>query len=66
MTKPHKHCPVCGISIPPEERFCSPKCEETYAERARKVAKTRRMFYIILAVIIVIYIAYVFRGQLGF
>ena len=66
MTKPHKHCPVCGISIPPEERFCSPKCEETYSERARKVAKSRRMFYIILAVIILVYIVYVFRGQLGF
>lgn len=60
MTKPHKHCPVCGISIPAEERFCSPKCEQTYTERARKVAKTRRIFYLILAVIIIAYILYIF------
>jgi len=66
MTKPHKHCPVCGISIPTEERFCSPNCEQAYAERARKVAKTRRMFYLILAVVIIVYMLYVFRGQLGF
>ena len=66
MTKPHKHCPVCGISIPAEERFCSPKCENVYLERARKVAKTRRMFYLIFAVIIIVYILFVFRGKLGF
>ncbi|MEL7671636.1 DUF2116 family Zn-ribbon domain-containing protein [Methanobacterium sp.] len=64
MTKPHKHCPVCGISIPPEERFCSPKCENTYAERARKVGKSRRIFYIALAVIIVVYLLYIFRGSI--
>ncbi len=66
MTKPHKHCPACGISIPAEERFCSPKCENKYLERARKIAKTRRIFYLIFAVIIIVYILYVLRGKLGF
>ncbi|MGB9979998.1 DUF2116 family Zn-ribbon domain-containing protein [Methanobacterium sp.] len=60
MTKPHKHCPGCGISIPAEEKFCSPKCENKYLERARKVAKTRRIFYLILAVIVIAYILYIF------
>lgn len=64
MTKPHKHCPMCGTSIPMEERFCSPKCETTYSERAKKVLKTRRMFYIGFAVIIVVYLLYVFRGSI--
>ncbi len=66
MTKPHKHCPVCGISIPAEERFCSPKCENKYLERTKKVAKTRRTFYLIFAVIVIVYILYMFRGNLGF
>jgi len=64
MTKPHKHCPVCGTSIPMDERFCSPKCESTYTERAKKVAKSRKIFFIILAVIVIAYILYVFRGSL--
>ena len=61
MTQPHKHCPVCGTSIPMGERFCSPKCETTYAERARKVLRTRRIFYLIFAVIIIVYILYVLK-----
>ena len=61
MTNPHKHCPVCGTSIPMDERFCSQKCESTYTERTRKVAKTRKMFYIALAVIVLLYILYVFK-----
>lgn len=64
MTKPHKHCPVCGTSIPMEERFCSPKCESTYAERARKVVKTKRIFFAVLAIVIIIYLLYIFRGSL--
>lgn len=64
MTKPHKHCPVCGTSIPMEEKFCSPKCETAYTERARKVLKTRRIFYIGFAVIIIIYLLYVLRGKI--
>lgn len=61
MVDQHKHCPMCGTPIPMDEKFCSPKCENIYAERARKVAKTRRTFYIIIAVIIILYILYLFK-----
>jgi len=61
MTKPHKHCPVCGTSIPMDERFCSPKCEATYSERVRKVLRTRRIVYAVLAIIVIVYLLYVFK-----
>ena len=61
MTDPHKHCPMCGTPMPMDERFCSPKCEATYAERARKVIKTRRIIYIAFAALIIIYLIYMFK-----
>lgn len=60
MTKPHKHCPMCGTSIPMEERFCSPNCEQKFAERRRKVIRTRRIMYAVFAAIIIIYFAYLY------
>ena len=64
MTDPHKHCPVCGTSIPMDERFCSPKCEQILAERQQKVIRTRRIMYIAFAALIIIYLVYVFRGRI--
>ncbi|MEN4007486.1 MAG: DUF2116 family Zn-ribbon domain-containing protein [Methanobacteriaceae archaeon] len=64
MTKPHKHCPVCGTSIPIEENFCSPKCKTAYTERAMKALKTKRIFYIGFVLIIIVYLLYVLRGKI--
>jgi len=64
MTKPHKHCPMCGASIPMEERFCSPKCEQVFAERQRKIARTRKMVYAGFIILIIIYLVYILRGQI--
>lgn len=64
MVDQHKHCPMCGKPIPMDERFCSPKCEQIFAERQRKVMKTRRIMYIILAAILIIYLLYTLKGKL--
>ncbi len=64
MTKPHKHCPMCGTSIPMDERFCSPNCEKIFAERQRKVLRTRRIMYAVFALIIIIYLVYILRGRI--
>ena len=63
-TEPHKHCPTCGTPIPMSERFCSPKCEQVVAERQRKVSKTRTIIYILFAVLIIVYLFFVFRSRI--
>ncbi len=65
MVDQHKHCPMCGTPIPMDERFCSPRCEQIMAEIKRKVAKTRKIFYLAFAALIIIYIIFVvLRGKL--
>lgn len=54
---PHRHCPVCGISIPPDQEFCSKKCEEKW-ERMMRVKKraiyiTRALVAITVVIIII-------------
>ncbi len=36
MVEKHRHCINCGISIPPNEYFCSKKCEIEFNSRRRK------------------------------
>lgn len=64
MTEPHKHCPTCGTPIPMDERFCSPKCEQIIAENQKKVMRTRKILYVAFAVLIIVYLLYVFRGRI--
>lgn len=64
MTKPHKHCPMCGTSIPMEENFCSIKCEQELKARQIKIQKTRRIWYVIMVIILIIAFLLVFRGRI--
>lgn len=32
----HKHCAVCGISIPANREFCSEKCSNEYERTLKK------------------------------
>jgi predicted nucleic acid-binding Zn ribbon protein len=64
MVDQHKHCPMCGTPIPMNERFCSPKCEQIFAERQRKLARTRKIMFAGLAIVIIIYLLYILRGQI--
>ncbi|MBZ2165348.1 MULTISPECIES: DUF2116 family Zn-ribbon domain-containing protein [Methanobacterium] len=65
MTDQHKHCPMCQKPIPLSEKFCSPKCEQIYNENQRKVAKSRRVLYIIFAVFIIIWLFFTLKGRIG-
>ncbi|MBW9220526.1 DUF2116 family Zn-ribbon domain-containing protein [Methanothermococcus sp. SCGC AD-155-N22] len=47
----HRHCLNCGISIPPDETFCSERCREEYIRKKKKVM---RMQLIVLFVIFVV------------
>ncbi len=54
---PHKHCPVCGMSMPPDQDFCSKKCEEKWEQMLRQRKKimyvTRAMVAVTVAIIII-------------
>ena len=50
----HKHCPVCGISIPPEEEFCSKKCERAWQDAMRKRKKSATILWIITGVLVAV------------
>jgi predicted nucleic acid-binding Zn ribbon protein len=65
MTDQHKHCPMCQKPVPLSEKFCSPKCEQIYRENQNKVAKTRKMLYILFAAFILIWIFFTIRGKFG-
>jgi len=46
---PHKHCPVCGISISPSKSYCSTEHEEM-DERAQKRMRNFRTITLLLMV----------------
>jgi predicted nucleic acid-binding Zn ribbon protein len=46
MIEPHRHCAVCGKTIPPDETFCSEKCKQYYE---KKVKGQKRYFYLLMA-----------------
>ncbi|MBM4241834.1 MAG: DUF2116 family Zn-ribbon domain-containing protein [Euryarchaeota archaeon] len=64
MTESHKHCPICGTPMPLDERFCSQKCENIFLENQRRVQRSKRIFYIILAIFVVVCILIILRGKI--
>ncbi|MCK9150941.1 DUF2116 family Zn-ribbon domain-containing protein [Methanobacterium alcaliphilum] len=63
MTKPHRHCAVCGTPIPLEERTCSDKCQQILVQNQNKVRKTRMILYAIFGVFILVWVAYMIYGK---
>jgi predicted nucleic acid-binding Zn ribbon protein len=56
----HKHCINCGISIPPNEIFCSEKCKEEYLKKRKKAMRSQQIFLLMMLAIIAIYVAMIF------
>jgi len=49
----HKHCTICGKSIPVDKEFCSPECEEQY----RAIMKKRkRSNYIMMGMMVLLFL----------
>ena len=57
MVEPHKHCLNCGISIPPDQNFCSEKCKEEWMAAIRKRRKI--ILYQTIALIILIFVIFI-------
>ncbi len=52
----HKHCPVCGKAISTKLQYCSPKCEETDERKRRSGERMRLVFYVLLAVTLLVFL----------
>ncbi|MEM2904815.1 MAG: DUF2116 family Zn-ribbon domain-containing protein [Candidatus Bathyarchaeia archaeon] len=51
----HKHCPVCGKAISTKLQYCSATCEETSEKRRKSEERVRLIFYVFLAVTLLIF-----------
>ncbi|MBA2862282.1 DUF2116 family Zn-ribbon domain-containing protein [Methanococcus maripaludis] len=51
----HKHCVNCGLSIPPEESFCSQKCKEEFVQKRKKMMRSQQIFFVAMLVILAVY-----------
>jgi len=52
----HKHCIICGKSIPVDEFICSEKCKEKYIARQKKVALTQKIYFGVFIILILVFI----------
>ncbi|MBW9221976.1 DUF2116 family Zn-ribbon domain-containing protein [Methanothermococcus sp. SCGC AD-155-C09] len=52
----HRHCLNCGISIPPEETFCSERCKDEYVKKRKKIIRSQQIIFFIVFAILAIYI----------
>ncbi|MDP1553637.1 MAG: DUF2116 family Zn-ribbon domain-containing protein [Methanobacteriaceae archaeon] len=64
MTKPHRHCAVCSVPIPLEEKTCSDKCQKILFENQKKMRKTRTMLYIIFGAFILVWLGLALYGRM--
>ncbi|WP_459201937.1 DUF2116 family Zn-ribbon domain-containing protein [Methanococcus sp. CF] len=56
----HKHCVNCGLSIPPEESFCSQKCKEEFVQKRKKMMRSQQIFFVAMLAILAVYAYTVF------
>lgn len=58
----HKHCPICGISIPPDKEFCSMECRDKYTGAQKKQNRSQ---YVTMALMIGMVVVMMFVMNLG-
>ncbi len=59
----HKHCPVCGISIPPDEEFCSKKCEKQWNEMIKRKKKSATIMWALVGVLVALAVFMMFSPK---
>ncbi|HIP15738.1 MAG TPA: DUF2116 family Zn-ribbon domain-containing protein [Methanothermococcus okinawensis] len=50
----HRHCLNCGISIPPDETFCSERCKDEYIKKRKRVMRIQLITLFVIFVILVV------------
>jgi predicted nucleic acid-binding Zn ribbon protein len=54
---PHRHCPVCGISIATTKDYCSDACREADETAQTKMRNYRRLTLLLMVGALVVLIA---------
>jgi len=52
----HRHCLNCGISIPPDETFCSEKCKDEYIKKRKRIMRAQLIVLFVIFVVLVIFV----------
>ncbi len=60
VVEAHRHCAICGKPIPMSESFCSDQCQEQFQLRQKQVGKQRKILYAVVAIFIILYLAFMF------
>jgi len=50
----HRHCLNCGISIPPDETFCSERCKDEYISKRKRAIRIQLMVLFVIFVVLLI------------
>ncbi len=60
--EPHKHCHICGTSIPTEENLCSEKCKDEYDKLLKKRRNRVYLIYALMAVFLALVLFQMYGG----
>ena len=66
VVEAHRHCAICGKPIPMSESFCSDQCQEQFQLRQKQVKKQRNMLYVVIAIFVIVWLAFMYLRQLTF
>lgn len=50
----HKHCPICGISIPLDKEFCSIECRDKYSKAEKKQSRSNLITMLLMIGMIIV------------
>ena len=59
----HKHCNICGISIPSDEDFCSEECRGKYFKTEN--SKQSKNKFCMIGTVVVMIVMFVIMGSFG-
>ncbi len=58
----HRHCPVCGNSMPIDAEFCSDECRDKYLQKVKRDRRMRLFFFLFYAILMaVLFFFFVWR-----
>ncbi len=53
---PHKHCNSCGLSVRPEEEYCSDECQRKFEKMLKRKKQLMYLPYIGIVLILLFYL----------
>ncbi len=62
---PHKHCKVCGKVIPPDQDYCSSKCEAIDLKQKKEAEFVRKVSLIVIIFFFIAMVLSLIRSLFG-